>query len=141
MTVNAVTHLNFRGDARAALTFYQSVFGGELTVVTYGDMGDTTDPSLADQMMWGQVVSPGGVGVMAYDVPPELPWERGAHAFYISLRSESADELTALWERLDDGATVLRPLGPEKWTPLYGMLEDKFGVIWVMDVVTAYAPS
>ena len=37
MTITTTTHLNFRGDARAALEFYQSVFGGELTAVTYAD--------------------------------------------------------------------------------------------------------
>ena len=54
MSVDAVTHLNFRGDARAALTFYQSVFDGDLIMVTYKDAGNVAEPSEADQVMWGQ---------------------------------------------------------------------------------------
>ena len=57
MSVNSVAHLNFRGDARAALELYQSVFDGDLRIVTYGDMGNVQDPAEADQVVWGQVTS------------------------------------------------------------------------------------
>jgi len=73
LTVNAVTHLNFQGDARAALGFYQSVFGGDVTVFTNQDMGNVQDPSEADQVMWGQVAADNGFRVMAYDVPSSRP--------------------------------------------------------------------
>ena len=141
MTVTAVTHLNFRGDARAALGLYQSVFGGELTVVTYRDAGVPGDPAEADQVMWGQVDAPNGVRVMAYDVPSSRPWSRGEDPFFVSVRGDSADEVAALWERLADGATVRVPLSPSPWTPLYGMLTDRFGVTWVLDVAVAYSPA
>ncbi|MER5302547.1 MULTISPECIES: VOC family protein [Streptomyces] len=141
MSVNAVTHLNFRGDARAALTFYQSVFGGEAVMVTYKDAGNVQEPSEADQVMWGQVAAGNGFRVMAYDVPSRLPWNRGENAFFISLRGETPEEITAYWEKLSDGATVLQPLGPAQWAPLYGMLKDRFGVTWVLDVVVEYDGS
>jgi PhnB protein len=138
MSVNAVTHLNFRGDARAALTFYQSVFGGEAVVVTYKDAGNLQDPSEADQVMWGQVAADSGFRVMAYDVPARMPWNQGENAFFVSLRGETTEEVTAYWHKLSDGATVLQPLGPAQWAPLYGMLKDRFGVTWVLDVVSEY---
>ena len=141
MTVTAVTHLNFRGDARAALGLYQSVFGGELTVVTYRDAGVPGDPAEADQVMWGQVDAPNGVRVMAYDVPSSRPWSRGEDPFFVSVRGDSADEMAALWERLADGATVRVPLSPSPWTPLYGMLTDRFGVTWVLDVAVSHSPA
>ena len=141
MTVTAVTHLNFRGDARAALGLYQSVFGGELTVVTYRDAGVPGDPAEADQVMWGQVDAPNGFRVMAYDVPSSRPWSRGEDPFFVSVRGDSADEVAALWERLADGATVRVPLSPSPWTPLYGMLTDRFGVTWVLDVAVSYSPA
>ncbi|WP_214324971.1 VOC family protein [Nonomuraea sediminis] len=134
MSVDTVTHLNFRGQARAALTFYQSVFGGDAVVVTYENAGNVQDPSEADQVMWGQVTAPGGFRVMAYDVPSRLPWNPGENAFFISLRGETAEEITAYWDGLSAGATVLQPLGPAGWAPLYGMLKDRFGVTWVVDV-------
>ena len=141
MSVNAVTHLNFRGDAHAALTFYQSVFGGDLVAVTYKDAGNVQNPSEADQVMWGQVTAGNGFRVMAYDVPARLPWNLGVNAFFVSLRGETADEVSAYWTKLAEDATVLQPLGPAQWAPLYGMLKDRFGITWVVDVVSEYAAS
>ncbi|MGP4008497.1 VOC family protein [Streptomyces sp. 4N124] len=141
MSVNAVTHLNFRGDARAALTFYQSVFTGHMVMVTYKDAGNVTDPSEADQVMWGQVAADSGFRVMAYDVPSHLPWDQGENAFFVSLRGETAEEITSYWEKLCDGAKIVQPLEPAQWAPLYGMLTDRFGVTWVVDVATEYSAS
>ncbi|MER6946775.1 VOC family protein [Nonomuraea sp. NPDC000554] len=141
MSVNVVTHLNFRGDARAALTFYQSVFGGDLAVVTYKDAGNVQEPSEADQVMWGQVAADNGFRVMAYDVPSRLTWDQGENAFFVSVRGDAAEEVAGYWEKLSEGATVLQPLGPAQWAPLYGMLKDRFGVTWVVDIVSEYHAS
>ena len=141
MSINAVTHLNFRGNARHALEFYQSVFGGDVSIVTYKDVGNVQDPSEADQVMWGQVAADNGFRVMAYDVPSRLPWNQGENAFFVSLRGETAQEITAYWEQLSNGATIVQALAPAQWAPLYGMLKDQFGVIWVVDVVSQYNAS
>ncbi len=138
MTVSAVTHLNFRGDARAALEFYQDVFAGDLVVTTYRDMGDVADPAEADQVVWGQVTAANGFRVMAYDVPASRPWSRGDDPFFLSLRGDAADEISDLWKKLSDGATVVVPLAPSQWAPLYGMLRDRFDITWVLDVASAY---
>lgn len=141
MTVNVSNHLNFRGDARAALEFYQSVFGGNLAVVTYNDAQNVQEPSEADQIMWGQVAAPNGFHVMAYDVPSRMPWNQGENSFFVSVRSDSAEEITTCWEKLADGSTVIQDLAPAGWAPLYGMLKDRFGVTWVLDVAVEYAAS
>jgi PhnB protein len=138
MAVKSVTHLNFRGDARAALEFYRSVFGGGLATVTYKDAGSVQDPAEADQVMWGQVLADNGFHVMAYDVPSRMPWNQGENSFFLSLRGETTQEVTAYWEKLSEGATVVQPLGPAQWASLYGMLKDRFGVVWVVDVVSEY---
>lgn len=138
MPVNAVTHLNFRGDAREALAFYQSVFGGDVVTVTYKDAGNVQDPSEADQIMWGQVTAANGFQVMAYDVPAGLPWDQGENPFFLSVRGDDTDEITAYWQKLSDGATIVQPLRPAQWAPLYGMLKDRYGVTWVLDVASKY---
>ena len=134
MTVKTVTHLNFRGDARAALDFYHSVFGGSQMVVSYKDTGNVQDPSEADQVMWGQVVADNGFRVMAYDVPSRMSWNPGEIPFFVVLRGDTADEITAFWTKLCVGATIMHPLGPASWSPVYGMLKDRFGVTWVLDI-------
>ena len=141
MTVQTVTHLNFRGNAREALGFYRSVFGGDQTIATYRDLGNVEDPSEADHVVWGQVVSDAGFRIMAYDVPSSRPWHPGENAFFVSLRGDSSAEITAHWATLSDGATVLQDLAPAAWSPLYGMLKDRFGVTWVLDVMAGHAPS
>ncbi|MDB5537048.1 MAG: hypothetical protein JWQ65_1923 [Devosia sp.] len=139
MTIQSTTHLNFRGDARAALSFYQSVFGGHQIVVSYKDAGQVQDTAEADQVMWGQVAADNGFRVMAYDVPSRMGWNPGDIPFFVSVRGNAADEITGYWEKLVDGATIVQPLAPSGWSPLYGMLKDRFGVTWVLDVESAYA--
>lgn len=137
MTVQTTTHINFRGEARAALEFYHAAFGGSIALISYGDM-DASAPNASD-IVWGQVAADNGVRVMAYDVPAALPFSRGDDPFFISLRGKSASEVEALWARLVDGSTVKVPLAPSQWAPLYGMLTDPFGITWVVDVEVEYA--
>ncbi|MFD2792237.1 VOC family protein [Promicromonospora vindobonensis] len=141
MTINTTPHLNFRGDARAALELYQTVFGGELAAVTYADAHAVTEPAEAGQVMWGQVASAGGFRVMAYDVPSHTAYEPGVIPLFVSVRSTDAAEITGYWERLVDGSTVVVPLGEAAWAPLYGMVKDRFGITWVLDVEVPWDAS
>ncbi|MGA6204326.1 VOC family protein [Nocardia testacea] len=138
MSLTTTTHLNFRGEARAALEFYRSVFGGHLAAVTYKDAGAVGEESQADQIMWGQVQAGNGFHVMAYDVPAPTAYTPGENAFFVSVRGETAEEVSGYWEKLAAGATVVVPLGPASWAPVYGMMRDRFGVVWVLDVTSEY---
>lgn len=139
MSVTTTTHLNFDGGAREALEFYQSVFGGTLTVVTYRDLGAPETPAEADNVVWGQVSAPNGFQVMAYDVQSSRKFDRGTDAFYVSVRGDSAAEIEGYWAGLSKDAVVRTPLGPAVFSPLYGMLTDRYGVTWVIDVAVEYA--
>jgi PhnB protein len=139
MSVTTTTHLNFRGDARPALDFYRSVFGGRTVAVTYKDAGNVQNENEADWLMWGEVVGDNGFHVMAYDVPSRLPWDQGRSSFFVSVRGEDPAEISGLWQRLSEGSTVVQPLEPAPWAPLYGMLTDRFGVTWVLDVTAPYS--
>lgn len=147
MALQTVTHLNFHGEAREALGFYRSVFGGEVTVVTYGDLGMPADLPDAGRVVFGEVVAEDGFRVMAYDVPGgevpvgPAPTTRREHGttittdrFFLSVRGASVDEVGGVWDRLSDGATVVEPFGPAQWAPAFGMLTDRFGVTWIVDV-------
>lgn len=138
MSITTTTHLNFRGDARAALEFYQSVFGGDLAAISYAEAHSITEQSEADQIMWGQVLSPAGFHVMAYDVPSHTAYDQGTIPVFVSVRGVDADEITAYWEKLIAGGTVVVPLAPAAWAPLYGMVRDRFGVTWVLDIQAAW---
>jgi PhnB protein len=141
MTIKSVVHLNFRGDARAALEFYHSVFGGDQMLITYKDAHAVQHPAEADQIIWGQVVSSDGFHVMAYDVPSATLWNPGEIPFFVSVRGDDADQLTNLWNKLSDGGTIKQPFGPSAFSPLYGMVKDTFGITWVVDLQTGYVPA
>ena len=137
MTLIPTTHLNFRGQAREALDLYASIFGGEVMAFTYGAAGVGTEDAVADQLMWGGFESPNGLSLMAFDVPPARAFDRGQDAVFVSVRGDDTDEITRCFEVLAEGGTVRTPLGPALWgSPLYGMLDDRFGVTWVLDVAT-----
>lgn len=141
MTIKTTTHLNFRGEARAALGFYQSVFGGEQMLISYADAHNVQNPSEADQIMWGQVAAENGFRIMAYDVPSATAYEAGEIPVFVSIRGEDAAEIAGYWEKLREGSTIIQPLEPAQWATLYGMLKDRFGVTWVVDAVAPYNPA
>lgn len=153
MTITTTTHLNFRGDARAALEFYQSVFGGEITIATYGDFGMPQEAPGSTNVVFGQVESPDGFRVMAYDIPGQ-PGGSADHAgstrrengttvtdqpFFVSVRGTTLAEVDAYWSTLSAGATIVEPLAASAWSPGFGMLTDTFGVTWILDVAAEYA--
>ncbi|WP_033338552.1 VOC family protein [Catenuloplanes japonicus] len=138
MSLTTTTHLNFRGDARAALEFYRSVFGGNLVIVTHAQTYPAFGPDEADLVAWGQVQAPNGFHVMAYDVPAGQTYDAGDKPVFVSVRGTDEAELNAHWKALADGATIIADLAPSGWAPLYGMLKDRFGVTWTLDIAVAY---
>ena len=134
MTITTTTHLNFRGNAGAALAFYQDAFDGQLTMVTYGQAGQAQRDDEAGHVMWGQVTADSGFRVMAFDVPASRPWHPGENAVFVAVAGSSAADITGPWDKLMEGGTVLQPLAPAQWSPLYGMLTDRFGITWIISV-------
>lgn len=154
MTIQTTTHLNFRGDARAALEFYQSVFRGHAVINTYADFGMPADLPGADRIVFGLVTADNGFRVMGYDVPGQTEGSiigggstrRENHttitdqALFVSIAADSLEELQVYWDALSVGAEIVEPLAASAWSPGFGMLTDRFGVTWSVSV-TAAAPT
>lgn len=141
MTVTTTPHLNFRGNAREALEFYNSVFGGQLVIITNEDAHSVESNDEALQVKFGQVIGENGFQIMAYDVPASASYDQGDKSLYVSVRGDSADEITEIWGRLREGSTIVEDLAPSLFSPAYGMLKDRFGIVWVLDVAVAYNPA
>jgi PhnB protein len=124
-------YLSFNGDGRAALEFYQSVFGGDLTVNTFGDFGG--DPAIAEKVMHGQLETPAGYTLMASDLAPGMPFNPG-NTITISLSGDDQDELSGYFEKLADGGQVTMALEKQMWGDVYGQLIDRFGVAWMVNI-------
>lgn len=122
-------YLNFQSDAREAIEFYRDVFGGELNVMTFGDMGG--EP--ADGVMHAQLETPAGFTLMASDAPPGETISPGG-AVHISLSGDDTDALTGWFHRLAEGGTVVDGLQPQAWGDTFGMLVDRFGIGWLVNI-------
>ena len=136
MSIKTTAHVNFHSEARTALEFYKSVFGGGTTIATYADIHAVENESHAHQVAFGRLTAPNGFDLMAYDVQPSKTFERGENSFYISLEGKDADEIKGLWDALGGEAkAILIPLAPAPFAPLYGMLTDRFGITWIVSVM------
>ena len=125
-------YLNFNGNARQALDFYTSVFGGNLTVSTFADFGSKDEPN-ADKIMHGQLETEAGYTLMAADAPPGME-SPGMHGFGVSLSGDDADTLRGYYDKLSDGGTVTMPIQKQSWGDEFGMCTDKFGVPWLVNI-------
>lgn len=130
-------YLNFRGQARDALEFYHSVFGGELTVSSFAELGmDDVPEAERGLVMHGQLETPAGFTLMASDVPSHMDYVAGTNQFSISLSGSSGDdaELRGYWQKLGEGATIVEPLATAPWGASFGMLTDRFGIAWLVNI-------
>jgi PhnB protein len=124
-------YLNFNGNARQAMEFYKEVFGGELTVSTFGDMGNT-EGEIANNVMHSQLESSSGYTLMGADTMPGQPEATNSA---VSLSGDDADELRGYWEQLSGkGGAVQVPLEKQMWGDEFGMCTDQFGVPWMVNI-------
>lgn len=133
-------YLSFRGTAREAMGFYQSVFGGELLLSTFRDFGAEVDPDELDLVMHAQLTGDAGVVFMASDTPRHMDHQDGG-GFSMSLSGPNEDEaqLTGYFDRLAEGGTVQQPLTVAPWGDSFGMLQDRFGVAWMVNIAAPAA--
>lgn len=124
-------YINFNGDAREAMEFYRGVFGGELVLTTFGDIGDTS--AIADRIMHGQLETPDGMTLMGADLMPGMPFDRGT-AMTVSLSGDDAEALRGWWAKLCEGGQVATPLETQVWGDEFGQCADRFGVSWLVNI-------
>lgn len=148
MSVTLNPYLSFRDTAREAMEFYKTVFGGELTLNTFGELmgGDqsgSVDPSDVDKIMHGQLDGDNGITLMGADVPKHMDSTPGSdivNATSISLSGDDDAVLRGYWEKLTDGGEVQQPLVTAPWGDSFGMCADRFGVNWMVNI-TGSAPA
>ncbi|MEU4643755.1 VOC family protein [Micromonospora sp. NPDC023814] len=125
-------YISFPGTAREAMEFYQRVFGGSLSMSTFGEFG-TDDPALTDKIMHAMLETDRGYTLMASDTAPGMEHDPGNNVA-VSLSGDDADELRGYWEKLADGGTVTMPLEKQMWGDEFGMCVDRFGTRWMVDI-------
>jgi PhnB protein len=132
MTVRLNPYLSFRDNAREAMSFYQSVFGGDLDVSTFADFHASDDPAEQDKVMHSQLESPDGFVLMGADTPNRMEYQPQA-GVSVSLSGDDEAKLRGFWERLSDGGTVTMPFEKAPWGDMFGMCVDRFGTSWLVN--------
>ena len=134
MTSRMNPYIQFRDTAKDALEFYSRVFGGELTISTFGDMG--VEGAGADKVLHGMLKTPSGFTLMASDTPEQMEHTPGG-SITISLSGDDADDLRGWFAALSEGADVTLSLAVQMWGDEFGMLTDSFGANWMVNVATS----
>jgi len=123
-------YISFKDNARAAMEFYQAALGGELAINTFGEYGDEGN----DGVMHAMLETPAGFTLMASDTPPGMEHNPGTN-ISVSLSGEDEAELRGYWDKLSEGGQVTMPLEKQMWGDTFGMVVDKFGVGWMVNIV------
>ena len=129
--MNLNPYISFRDQAREALEFYQSVFGGELALDTFAQFDMGQDPSENDLIMHGQLETPAGFVLMAADTPSTMPYTPAA-GVAISVSGDDEATLQAYWDALAADGTVGMPFETPPWGGRFGMVTDRFGIDWML---------
>jgi PhnB protein len=134
-------YLSFQDTARDAMEFYQSVFGGELFVSTFGEMGDP-DAGGANLVMHASLQTPSGYVLFASDTAPGMDFAPGSQiTISLSGDGDSGDELRGYWDKLSADGTVRMPLERQMWGDDFGMVTDRFGIDWMVNIAGGDASS
>lgn len=125
------TYLNFDGDTREAMTFYQKCLDAELFLQTYSDAKLEPPPGAEDRVIHARVQK-GSAILMASDTMPGTPYQQGNN-FAVMVDCENTAEIEKLFAAFGVGGKVTMPLQDTFWGARFGMLTDRFGVAWMFN--------
>jgi PhnB protein len=126
-------YLNFKDTAREAMEFYKSVFGGNLEMHTFKEYNASQDSSEDEKIMHSMLEAENGIAFMAADTPNNMEFNPGTN-YSMSLSGDDETELAGYYEKLSAGGTVLMPLEQAPWGDRFGMVTDKYGIQWMVNV-------
>ena len=126
-------YLSFKDNARQAMQFYQTVFGGKLAMSTFKEYNASQDPSEDNKIMHAMLEADNGITFMASDTPDHMEYKAGTN-YSMSLSGDNQAELQGYFQKLSTGGNVTMPLGKAPWGDTFGMLTDKFGVSWLINI-------
>ena len=133
MAIRLNPYLNFKDDAREAMTFYHSILGGDLSFATFGEFGMSDDPAEQDKIMHSMLAAPDGMVLMGSDAPSFVDTSGGHSGYTVTINGDEEERLAGYFEKLSEGGTVTAPYGKAPWGDIFGMFTDKFGTDWMIN--------
>lgn len=129
-------YLNFNGQCKAAFTFYQQCFGGEITMMlTHGEspMAEQTPAGWKDAIMHARLEFDGNA-LMGSDAPGD--YFKPPQGFFVNLAINEVAKAEQVFNALAQGGKVEMPIQQTFWAARFGMLIDQFGIPWMINCET-----
>ena len=125
------TYLNFNGNRRDAMKFYERCLGGELHMMPFSEVPGNYPPEAKDRIMHARLTN-GPAVLMASDTMPGMPFQQGTN-FAIAVQCQSQEEIEKLFNAISEKGKVTMPLQDTFWGARFGMLTDQFGINWMFN--------
>lgn len=128
----AIPYLVFPGTCAEAMRFYELALGGTVQLVLTGadtPMKDHMPPEMLNRVMHARLALPGGGMLYGGDCPPSMPHE-GMKGVSIAIDYDSVERATEVYNALAEGGQAMMPLQPAFWAGIWGMVVDRYGVMW-----------
>jgi PhnB protein len=132
MTSTLSPYLNFNANAAEAMRFYQSVLGGDLSIQTFGEAG-MAQTDQEKNLTVHAALTADGITLYASDGRPGVDVKFG-DSVHLSLQGSDEQTLTSYFKGLAAGGHVDMPMAKQFWGDTFGMLTDKFGMHWMVNV-------
>lgn len=136
MKADLTPYRQFNGNAKEAMEFYQTVFGGELQMMPFSAMHSEEEVGGdGEKIMHAELVVDGQKLLFASDIPRVMQRMKGEDTpLSLTGGAELEEEIRGYWEKLSKGGTVTMPLEAVPWGAVYGALEDHFGTHWMFNI-------
>lgn len=136
--MKTITYLQFDGKTEEALTFYaEALQATSVKKVRFGDFGQDPNYPLAEaeqNMIMESRIEFSGNTLMLSDVLPSMQAVTGkiitGNNVLISIIDANPALNNQIFEKLSENGIVAMPLSSTPWSASFGMVIDKFGVMW-----------
>lgn len=131
-------YLFFAGRCEEALEFYKSALGAQVDMLMrYSDSPEPPPPGMVPPGFERKVMHASfRIGISALMASDGCSTDDKFAAFSLSLALPNEADVDRVFAALSEGGQVQMPLGKTFWSPKFGMVTDKFGVGWMVTVMT-----
>lgn len=128
-----IPYLFFKDGCREAMTAYGEIFGAEPQIMDFTSMPDEVRAGMpgvpGDAVMHAMLKVGNGMIYASDDPSGDTPAMAGCN---VTLELPDEAETRRVWDALAEGGEVRMSLAPQFWTPLFGTLTDRFGILWMI---------
>jgi PhnB protein len=134
-------NLVFNGNAEEVLAHYCDALGGDVEIMRFSESPESgnVSPDWGNKVIYGTLRSPAGV-LAAMDAPPGRGGSQPGDNFVLGVQTETPAQTDQIFSKLAAGGSVMMPLDKTFWSPRFGMLTDKFGIKWMVNLASDARP-